>query len=105
MLESEYKTHLKKRIRGMFHGCVILLGNSATQQGIPDWLILWHGRWAFLEVKKSIDAPLRPNQDYWVAELNAMSFAAFIYPENEDEVLSALQRQFTSRRQPRISRR
>jgi hypothetical protein len=49
-----------------------------------------------LEVKASEDAPLRPNQGYYVRKLNDMSFAAIIYPENEKEVLAALQEAFAS---------
>ena len=105
VLESQFKTDLKKTLEGMFPGVVILRGNSATQQGIPDWLLLWNDRWAFLEVKSSAKAKARPNQPYFVELLNKMSFAAFIYPENAEEVLDALSRSFTSRRNARVSRR
>jgi hypothetical protein len=47
-----------------------------------------------LEVKRSVHETPEPNQEYYVAMFNAMSFAAFIYPENEDEVLNALQSAF-----------
>ena len=40
----------------------------------------------------------RPNQLYYVEKFNAWSFSAFIYPENEEEVLYALQRSFQNRR-------
>jgi hypothetical protein len=51
-----------------------------------------------LEVKVDASAPLRPNQEYYVRQMDDMSFAAIIYPENEEEVLAALQEAFTSRR-------
>jgi hypothetical protein len=51
-----------------------------------------------LEVKASADAPEQPNQEYYVNSLDAMSFAAFIYPENEEEVLDDLQSAFERRR-------
>jgi hypothetical protein len=35
--------------------------------------------------------------------MNAMSFAAFIYPENEEDVLDALQQTFRPRRVSRVS--
>ena len=46
------------------------------------------------EAKKSEDEPHRPNQDYYVGLANDISFGAFIYPENEEEVLDAMERIF-----------
>ena len=94
MRESKYQSELKKRLEYIFDGCMVLKQDSELHQGIPDLLILWEDRWAALEVKASEDAPERPNQRYYVELMNDMSFAAFIYPENEDEVLSALQQTF-----------
>lgn len=92
MGESDYQSRLIKVLRDMFPGCVILKNDPEYLQGIPDLLILYGDNWAALEVKAYADAPEQPNQDYYVDELNKMSFAAFIYPENEEEVLDALQR-------------
>jgi len=44
-----------------------------------------------LEVKSSADAPQQPNQEYYVGLANDMWFGAFIFPENEAEILDALQ--------------
>ena len=66
-------------------------------------MILWRGYWASLEVKSDAMASSQPNQDYYIERLNAMSFAAYIYPENEAEVLSALQQAFKPPRRTRIS--
>jgi hypothetical protein len=74
-------------------------------QGIPDLLVLYRNKWAMLEVKGFEDAPEEPNQDYYVDLLNNMSFAAFIYPENETEVLNELQHAFAIRRSSRLSQR
>ena len=70
---------------------------------MPDLLIVWGKHWATLEVKTSISANIQPNQEYYVEQLGRMSFAAYIYPENEEEVLSALQQAFESPRRTRIS--
>lgn len=78
----------------MFPGCVILKNDSGYQQGFPDLTILFGDRWAVLEVKPSEKAKEQPNQRYHVEMLSAMSFAAFIYPENEEAVLDALQQAF-----------
>jgi len=74
----------------MFPGCLVIKGNSASQGGIPDWLVLWGDRWAALEVKKAAGARKQPNQDYFVDLMDGMSFAAFIYPENKAHILDAL---------------
>jgi hypothetical protein len=47
-----------------------------------------------LEVKPSADASKRPNQEYYVKKFNDMSFSSFIFPENEEEVLNAMERSF-----------
>lgn len=91
VLEREYQAELKKRIKKRFPGCLIVKQDEQQVQGILDLLILFNDRWAMLEVKRSADAPHRPNQDYYVQHFGQMSFAAFIYPENEEEVLNDLQ--------------
>jgi len=88
--ERRYQAELIKRLREMFPGCLILKNDSSYMQGVPDLIILHHDRWGMLEVKASANASFQPNQAYYVSELNSMSFAAFIYPENEEEVLHDL---------------
>lgn len=94
MRESEYQAELIKKLKKIFPGCVIFKGNAAETQGVPDLTILFHHRWAMLEVKTSATAPQQPNQDYWVDHFDDMSYAAFIYPSNEEEILNELQRTF-----------
>lgn len=91
MTEREYQARLIKTLRKLFPACVILKNDPSYLQGIPDLLILFEDRWAMLEVKASARAPVQPNQAYYVDRLNEMSFAAFICPSNEQDVLSALQ--------------
>lgn len=88
----------------MFPGCIVLHLDPTEIQGIPDLLILYKNRWAALEGKKSATASHRPNQEYYVDLMNKMSFAAFIYPENKEEVLYELQQAFQSSRPARFSR-
>lgn len=91
MRENAYQAKLIKKLRKMFPGCEILKNDSGYLPGILDLTILWGDRWAMLEVKASEDSPTQPNQPYYTEKLNRMSFAAFIYPEIEEEVLRALQ--------------
>jgi hypothetical protein len=96
--ENQYQGRLIVRIRDMFPGCVVLKNDPTYQQGIPDLIILWHHDWAALEVKPRGGFYAQPNQLYFIEKLGAMSFAAFIFPENEEEVLDALQQAFESPR-------
>lgn len=96
--EGRFKDELTKDLEHMFPGCLILKNDEQYRQGIPDMLILFEDSWAILEVKQSANARREPNQAYYVDLLNKMSFSAFIYPENKQEVLDELQYAFTSRR-------
>lgn len=94
MLEGRFKTELIKEIEQMFPGCITIHLDPREYQGIPDLLILYRHRWAALEGKKDREAIHQPNQDYYVDKMNDMSFAAFIYPENREVVLDALESAF-----------
>lgn len=89
--ETHYQHTLIQKIKQLLPGSYILKNDPTGFQGIPDLLVLHGPRWAMLEVKMSENANIQPNQRYYVESLNEMSFAAFIYPENEEDVLDALQ--------------
>lgn len=93
-LESGFQDDLIDDLEFMFPGCMIMKLDSSYIQGIPDLLILYEDKWAVLECKKNASAKKQPNQTYYVNKMNRMSFAAFIYPENKEEVLYELQRAF-----------
>lgn len=94
MLERDYQRLLIEKLNSRFPGCLILKNDPGYLQGVPDLVIFYGDRWAMLEVKASERARIQPNQTYYVEKLNEMSFAAFIYPSNEEEVLDALYRAF-----------
>ena len=102
--ENVYQAKLVRKIKKLFPGCIVSKLDSSHIQGIPDLLILYKDKWAILEVKKNGKASHRPNQDYYVEKLNDMSFSAFIFPENEKEVLDELSNTFKPRRKTRVSR-
>lgn len=95
MREGSYQKHVKDRLELEFPGCLVLKNDSGLIQGISDLTVLYGKCWAFLEVKVSENAPIQPNQPFYIALAQRMSFGAFIYPENEDEVFNALQRAFS----------
>ena len=101
--ESKFKHDFHQELEDIFPGCVIVHNDPTLFPGIPDTTIFWGGQWAMLEFKKSAKASKQPNQEYWVNVLNEMSFAAFVCPENRNEVLDALQRSFWPTREARIS--
>lgn len=94
MLESKFQSSLIKEIKQRFPGCFVLKNDPDYIQGMPDLLILYNDRWAALECKKSKNAAHRPNQDYYIQNMNTMSFASFIWPENKEEVLNDMARSF-----------
>lgn len=103
MTENEYQQQLIKTLEARFPGCMVLKNDAAYRQGILDLTLLFGEKWAALEVKRHINAILQPNQQYYVQKLSDMSFAAIICPENEEEVLSALEEAFAPGGKPRVS--
>lgn len=99
--EAAYQHKLIKKLRTSFPGCVVLKTDPNYIQGFPDLLVLHEDKWAALEVKNRKGASHRPNQDYYISKLDGMSKARFIYPENEEEVLSELQQTFGHNRKTR----
>ena len=93
-LESEFESDYIKRLEDKFPGCEIIKGNSSMRQGIPDRLLLWEDNWAFLEFKRRDGSDLQENQDWYIKKFNEMSYAAFVTPENADEVLDEIQAAF-----------
>lgn len=104
MSESEFKRELIKELRLRFPDCIILSNDANFIQGIPDVVILWRNKWAALECKVNGSAARRPNQEFYIAQMNGMSFAAFIYPANRERVLNDLQHAFGDSRPTRLPR-
>jgi len=94
--ENRFQANLIKELKERFPGCVIMKNDANYIQGIPDLLILFNNKWAALECKRSRNAKHQPNQDYYVEKMRDMSFAAFIFPENKEEVLDELEQSFYS---------
>ena len=97
-LERVYQTKVVKKIERLIPDSYVR--KHDMQQGWPDLLVLAPGFWAMIETKRDKPAPsdYEPNQEWWIEEFDSMSFSAVIYPENEKEVLNALQQAYRSRR-------
>ena len=94
MLENKFQSNLIKELKRMFPGCIIVKNDPNYIQGFPDLTIFYKNKWAVLECKKSKNASRQPNQEYYVDELDGMSFARFISPENKEEILDELYQTF-----------
>jgi hypothetical protein len=91
-LERDFQAHVIERLNDLISpdGYVFPMDGN-YRQGFPDILFLYKNTWGALECKRSSCEPNQPNQEYYVDHLNELSFAAFIYPGNEDEVFDDLQ--------------
>ena len=90
--EGRFKEEFNKDLNFLLPDIVIVKNDEQMLQGIPDQLVLYRDRWAMLEFKASANAAVQPNQRYYIGLFNSMSYAAFVYPENGDDILEELQR-------------
>ena len=106
MKESKFQKWFIDELKNRFPGCIVMKNDPSYIQGIPDLIFLYKTHWAAFECKKSATSPHRPNQDYYISGMDEMSFAAFVYPENAEEILNDLEQAFKrrTRRSTRISR-
>jgi hypothetical protein len=102
-VESSFQAQLIKDLRDLFPDCIILKNDPQYVDDIPDLLILFGNRWAALECKSWEKARRQPNQGWYVNKMNKMSFAAFIFPDNKEQVLNDLQLALRPSRKARVS--
>lgn len=100
MREAEYQRYLVDLFPKIFDNCRVVINdpNLPKQQGIPDLTIFIGDWWGLLEVKASEKSKLRPNQQWWIDHWSKTTFCSFIYPENEQEVIRAIQSALDARR-------
>ena len=103
--EGKFQDALVKSLEDIFTDCLIQKNDANYRQGVPDLLILFRGKWALLEVKKSANEKPRPNQPYYVAWAQRNSYGAFVFPENRDQIVKELYEFFfdQNRRKDEIS--
>ena len=89
-LERDFQSSLIREIKDRWRGCIVLKNDSQYKQGVPDLTVLYGPHWFILEVKKSLGAPFRPNQEYYIEQWGVMGHAAVIAPENKKEILDAM---------------
>lgn len=93
--ESQFQAKLIKRLKDIFPDCKVIKNDPNYIQGFPDLTVLWKNHnWALLECKRESEARKQPNQQYYIDWAKENGFGAFIYPENEEEILHDLQQAF-----------
>lgn len=102
-LERDYKPELMARIKNRFSSFGEVRfqhndPNAPASQGIPDLTVFIGPTWSLLETKRSAKSKKRPNQDWWIDFWSRTTFCSVIFPENEEEVLNALERSLAARR-------
>lgn len=98
-LESRFQRKLIEELEKTYPDSIVTKLDSSVLQGIPDLLILRGDKWATLESKRFEGASHRPNQDWYVDNMNQMSFSRFISPENKEDVLRDLKAFFDQRKE------
>jgi hypothetical protein len=102
-LESAFQAELIKELEALYPECIILKNDAQLRTGIPDLIVLYKNKWVMLEVKAAWNSDHQPNQDYYIDKCDDMSFGAFIYPENKEAILDAIQQTFRSARKARAA--
>ena len=102
MSESMFQAKLIREIKKRFPEAIVLKNDPKYIDGFPDLTVLYFATYFILEVKKSRDAYLKSlrkqkNQKYYIDKLAKMAHAAFVYPENKEEVLHAMEEAFGAR--------
>ena len=107
MLEKDFQKNLVKKIEARFPGAIVYKNES--KKGLPDLTVLMEGPfWALLECKRDSAAERASRnkedlQSYWVNRADEIGFARFINPDNEGDVLNALEQAFRAHRETRVS--
>lgn len=102
MKESKFQKEVIDEIQELLPDAIIMKNDPNYIQGIPDLTILSGDKWATLEIKKSKNAAHQPNQDFYVETMNNMSYSAFIFPENKEEVLHEMAQSLKPKRRTRV---
>lgn len=105
MKETKFEKYLVDKIHREFPGSFVIKTDPSYLQGFPDRLILYNTRWACFEVKRTINSPFQPNQQYYIDLLNQMSFATVVSPETQEDFFDEIQRTLRAFRSTRVPKR
>ena len=95
MRESNFRTNFLKDFKALSPDIIIEFADPNRRNGIPDVIIFYKKKHARLETKRSKNASKRLHQQYYIDYFNSQGiYAAFLTPENKEEVFNALRRYF-----------
>lgn len=93
MKESIFQRKVIEEIEERLPGCIVMKNDATCRQGFPDLTVYYQGKYAWLETKKAKNSSKRPNQEFYISKGNSDgAFSSFIYPENKEEVINAMER-------------
>lgn len=92
MRENRFQGELIREIQNKLGPqCLVYDNDGGYLQGFPDLTVFCGEKWAWLECKAYANAPVRPNQQFYINWANNVGgFGRFIFPENKEEVLNEL---------------
>lgn len=95
MSEATFRTKFLKDVKDLSPDIIIEFADPQRRNGIPDVIIFYKKKFARIETKKSKNASKRLHQQYYIDYFNNQGiYAAFLTPENKEEVFNALRRYF-----------
>jgi len=88
--ESQLQTKIIKYLKGK--KCYVIKHSAiaGVPSGCPDVSFYTHGFFGFIEVKAAKSSRFQPLQKETIAQLDEMSWAKAVCPENWDEVRAEL---------------
>jgi hypothetical protein len=97
-LESAFQKEVIDELRHRLPGCVVLKNDAQFQPGIPDLVVFYGNRYAFLEVKRGAKEKRQAGQEFFTSLFAKWSYGAMIYPENRELILDEIQHVLGARR-------
>jgi hypothetical protein len=95
MSEATFRTKFLKDVKDLSPDIIIEFADPQRRNGIPDVIIFYKKKFARIETKRSKNASKRLHQQYYIDYFNSQGiYAAFLTPENKEEVFNALRRYF-----------
>ena len=92
-VEADFQRDLVKRLESSFPGSIVMKNDPSYIQGIPDLTMLYKNTFVAFECKRSPNERKRPNQQWYVDEINRNGgLAYFVYPENMEDTIDDISR-------------
>jgi hypothetical protein len=93
-LEATFQKRFIELLEEIYPDAFVIKNDPTYIQGFPDILMLCEDKWFAFEIKREPPkkSDYQPNQEDYIDQLNNMSYASVVYPENVDGVLDTVRR-------------